>query len=87
MADDEILAIRWHIQGFDLSDSPEAKGCFTAGGDKCPLLARLKKDYAKRHVSLRLNVKLGNEGAERFYNRFGFGAVAELMRREFRALG
>jgi len=29
------------MQGFDLSDSPEAKGCFTAAGDKCPLLAVL----------------------------------------------
>jgi len=26
---------------------------------------------------------LGTEGAERFYNRFWFGAVAKLMRREF----
>jgi len=41
LTDDEILAIRWHMQGFDLSDSPEAKGCFTAAGDKCPLLAVL----------------------------------------------
>jgi len=45
-------------------------------------LARLKKDCAKCHVSLRLNVKLGNEGAERFYNRFGFNTAAKLMRRE-----
>lgn len=43
-------------------------------------LRRLKRDYAKRHVEMRLNVKIGNEGAERFYGRFGFRAVAKQMR-------
>ncbi len=41
LTDDEILAIRWHMHAFDLSDSAEAKGCFGAACDKCPLLAVL----------------------------------------------
>ena len=45
-------------------------------------LAQLKKDYKNRHATLRLNVKLGNDGAERFYNRFGFSVNAKQMKRE-----
>ena len=41
LADDEILAIRWHMHAFDMPSSNEASGCFTAAGDKCPLLAVL----------------------------------------------
>ena len=36
---DEILAIRWHMGAWDLSDTTEAKGNFNAAGDKCPLLS------------------------------------------------
>ena len=38
MTEDEMLAIRWHMQGFDLSDSPEARGSYGAACAKCPLL-------------------------------------------------
>lgn len=38
MTEDEMLAIRWHMQGFDLSDSPEARGNYGAACAKCPLL-------------------------------------------------
>lgn len=41
MADDEILAIRWHMHAFDMPSSSEASGCFTAAGEKCPLLSVL----------------------------------------------
>ena len=41
MTDAEILAIRWHMQAFDLSDSPEARGNYTVASDTCPLLAIL----------------------------------------------
>lgn len=41
LTDDELLAIRWHMQAWDLADSYEAKGCFSAAGDKCPLLSVL----------------------------------------------
>lgn len=41
LTDDEILAIRWHMHAFDLSDAPEAKGCYGAACEKCPLLAVL----------------------------------------------
>ena len=42
MTDDEIIAIRWHMSGFDLAfQSSEAKGNFGAASDKCPLLAVL----------------------------------------------
>ena len=33
-----MLAIRWHMGAFDLSDSPEARGSFTLAGEKTPLL-------------------------------------------------
>lgn len=35
---DEIAAIRWHMAGWDLVDSIEAKGNFNAACDKYPLL-------------------------------------------------
>lgn len=35
---DEIAAIRWHMAGWDLVDSYEAKGNFNAACDKYPLL-------------------------------------------------
>lgn len=38
MTEDEMLAIRWHMQGFDLADSAEARGNYGAACDKCPLL-------------------------------------------------
>ena len=41
MTEDEMLAIRWHMGGFDIADSPEARASFTAAGAKCPLLAIL----------------------------------------------
>ena len=39
LTEDEILAIRWHMGGWDLSDSMEAKSNFSAACAKCPLLA------------------------------------------------
>ena len=41
LTDDEIVAIRWHMQAFDLSDSTEAKASFNTAGERCPLLAVL----------------------------------------------
>jgi len=41
MSEDEMLAIRWHMQAFDLSSSTEAKGNFGAACDKSPLLSLL----------------------------------------------
>lgn len=41
LTNDEILAIRWHMGGWDLVDSFEAKGNFSAACDKCPLLSVL----------------------------------------------
>lgn len=38
MTEDEMLAIRWHMGAFDLSDSPEARGNFNLAGEKTPLL-------------------------------------------------
>ena len=38
LTDDEMLAIRWHMGAFDLSDSAEARGSFSAAGEKTPLL-------------------------------------------------
>ena len=38
MTDDEMLAIRWHMQGFDLSDSAEARASYTAACAKSPLV-------------------------------------------------
>jgi len=39
MTEDEMLAIRWHMQGFDLSDSPEARGNYSTACEKCPLVS------------------------------------------------
>jgi len=38
LTNDEIAAIRWHMAGWDLVDSYEAKGNFNAACDKFPLL-------------------------------------------------
>ena len=43
MADDEIMAIRWHMSGFDLAfQSPESRANYGAATEKCPLLAVLR---------------------------------------------
>lgn len=39
LTNDEILAIRWHMAGWDLADSFEARGNLSAACDKCPLLS------------------------------------------------
>lgn len=41
LTNDEILAIRWHMAGWDLADSYEAKGNFNAACEKSPLLSIL----------------------------------------------
>lgn len=41
LTNDEILAIRWHMGGWDLADSYEAKGNFSSACEKCPLLSVL----------------------------------------------
>jgi hypothetical protein len=43
MTDDEIVAIRWHMSGFDLAfQSPESRANYGAATEKCPLLAVLR---------------------------------------------
>ncbi len=43
MTDDEIMAIRWHMSGFDLAfQSPEIRANYGAASDMCPLLAVLR---------------------------------------------
>ena len=43
MTDDEIMAIRWHMSGFDLAfQSPESRQNYGAASEKCPLLAVLR---------------------------------------------
>ena len=39
--DAEVLAIRWHMQAFDLSDSPESRASYSQASMSCPLLAIL----------------------------------------------
>ena len=41
MTDAEVLAIRWHMQAFDLSDSLEARASYSQASMSCPLLAIL----------------------------------------------
>lgn len=41
LTDDEMLAIRWHMHAWDVSDSPDARGNLNAASDSCPLLAIL----------------------------------------------
>lgn len=41
LTDDEVFAIRWHMANWDLSDTAEAKGNFSAAVNKCPLLSVL----------------------------------------------
>lgn len=43
MTDDEIMAIRWHMAGFDLAfQSPESRANYGAATERCPLLAIIK---------------------------------------------
>ena len=43
MTDDEIMAIRWHMSGFDLAfQSPESRASYGVATDKCPLLAVIR---------------------------------------------
>lgn len=39
LTEDEMLAIRWHMGAWDLSDYGESKSNFNAAGDKSPLLS------------------------------------------------
>ena len=41
LTDDEILAIRWHMSGFDIPSGGGGMANYSAAGDKCPLLAIL----------------------------------------------
>lgn len=51
MTEDEMLAIRWHMQGFDLSDSPEARGNYTAACSKAPLVTLIMAaDLLASHI-------------------------------------
>lgn len=51
MTEDEILAIRWHMQGFDLSDSAEARACYTAACAKAPLVTLIMAaDLLASHI-------------------------------------
>ena len=43
MTDDEIMAIRWHMSGFDLAfQSPEARGNYGMASERSPLVAVVK---------------------------------------------
>lgn len=43
MTDDEIMAIRWHMSGFDLAfQSPESRANYGSAIERCPLLAIIK---------------------------------------------
>ena len=43
MTDDEIMAIRWHMSGFDLAfQSPEMRSNYGEASNKCPLLSVLR---------------------------------------------
>lgn len=43
MTEDEIMAIRWHMSGFDLAfQSPESRANYGAAIERCPLLAVIK---------------------------------------------
>ncbi len=47
----EIVAIRWHMSGFDLSDAPEARGNYGAALEKSPLLPLLiAADLLASHI-------------------------------------
>lgn len=51
LTDDEMLAIRWHMQGFDLSDSAEARANYTAACAKSPLVTLIMSaDLLASHV-------------------------------------
>ena len=41
LTEDEMLAIRWHMGAWDLSDSNEARKSFNAASDRSPLLSLL----------------------------------------------
>ena len=43
MTDDEIMAIRWHMNAWDLSfQSPDAKGNYNAAKSQCPLITLIQ---------------------------------------------
>lgn len=43
LTDDEIMAIRWHMSGFDLAfQSPELRNNYGEASNKCPLLSVLR---------------------------------------------
>lgn len=51
LTDDEMLAIRWHMQGFDLSDSAEARANYTSACAKAPLVTVIMAaDLLASHV-------------------------------------
>ena len=51
LTDEEMVAIRWHMSGFDLSDAPEARGNYGAALEKTPLLALLiAADLLASHI-------------------------------------
>ena len=41
LTEDEMLAIRWHMHAWSLSDSPEDSANFNKASERCPLLAIL----------------------------------------------
>lgn len=41
LTDDEMIAIRWHMHAWSLSDSPEDGANFNKASEQCPLLAVL----------------------------------------------
>lgn len=47
----EMLAIRWHMGAWDLSDGYEAKGNISAAADKCPMVTLLQcADLISSHI-------------------------------------
>ena len=48
MTDDEIMAIWWHMAGFDLAfQSPESRANYGSATERCPLLAIIKAAVPK----------------------------------------
>lgn len=51
LTDDEMLAIRWHMQGFDLSNAPESRANYAAACAKSPLVTMIMAaDLLASHV-------------------------------------